>query len=98
MTKYNGCCHRLARIFYLVSSPILPYRKIISVNVIFSPIVIDLTKEQLNDTGVPLPHIQNDVSVSEEHICTLWSQLKDTVLLIGTLLLFDPVLFTKYEA
>ena len=30
--------------------------------------------------------------------CTLWCQLEDTVLLIGTLLLFDPVLFPKYEA
>ena len=29
---------------------------------------------------------------------TLWFQLEDTVLLIGTLLLFDPVLFPKYEA
>ena len=29
---------------------------------------------------------------------TLWCQLEDTVLLIGTLLLFDPVLFPKYEA
>ena len=28
---------------------------------------------------------------------TLWFQLEDTVLLIGTLLLFDPVLFPKYE-
>ena len=30
--------------------------------------------------------------------CTLWCQLEDTVLLIGTLLLFDPVVFPKYEA
>ena len=30
-------------------------------------------------------------------LCTLWCQLEDTVLLIGTLLLFDPVLFPKYE-
>ena len=29
---------------------------------------------------------------------SLWFQLEDTVLLIGTLLLFDPVLFPKYEA
>ena len=29
---------------------------------------------------------------------TLWFQIEDTVLLIGTLLLFDPVLFPKYEA
>ena len=29
---------------------------------------------------------------------TLWCQLEDTVLLIGTLLLFVPVLFPKYEA
>ena len=29
---------------------------------------------------------------------TLWCQLKDTVLLIGTLLLFDPVVFPNYEA
>ena len=29
---------------------------------------------------------------------TLWCQLEDSVLLIGTLLLFDPVLFPKYEA
>ena len=29
---------------------------------------------------------------------TLWCQLDDSVLLIGTLLLFDPVLFPKYEA
>ena len=29
---------------------------------------------------------------------TLWCQLEDTVLLIGTLLLFDPVLFPKFEA
>ena len=29
---------------------------------------------------------------------TLWCQLEVTVLLIGTLLLFDPVLFLKYEA
>ena len=29
---------------------------------------------------------------------TLWCQLQATVLLIGTLLLFDPVLFPKYEA
>ena len=29
---------------------------------------------------------------------TLWFQLEDTVLLIGTLLLFDTVLFPKYEA
>ena len=29
---------------------------------------------------------------------TLWCQLEDTVLLISTLLLFDPVLFPKYEA
>ena len=29
---------------------------------------------------------------------TLWFQLEGTVLLIGTLLLFDPVLFPKYEA
>ena len=29
---------------------------------------------------------------------TLWCQLEDTVLLIGTLLLYDPVLFPKYEA
>ena len=32
------------------------------------------------------------------NLCTLWCQLEDTVLLIGTLLLFDPVLFPKYEA
>ena len=29
---------------------------------------------------------------------TLWCQLEDMVLLIGTVLLFDPVLFPKYEA
>ena len=29
---------------------------------------------------------------------TLWCQLEDSVLLIGTLLLFDPVLFPNYEA
>ena len=29
---------------------------------------------------------------------TLWCQLEDTVLLMGTLLLFNPVLFPKYEA
>ena len=29
---------------------------------------------------------------------TLWFQLEDTVLLIGTLLIFDPVLFPIYEA
>ena len=29
---------------------------------------------------------------------TLWFQLEDTVLLIGTLPLFDPVLFPIYEA
>ena len=29
---------------------------------------------------------------------TLWFQLEDTVLLIGTLLLFDPILFPIYEA
>ena len=29
---------------------------------------------------------------------TLWCQLEDTVLLIDTFLLFDPVLFPKYEA
>ena len=29
---------------------------------------------------------------------TLWCQLEDTILLIGTLLLFDPILFPKYEA
>ena len=29
---------------------------------------------------------------------TLWCQLEDTVLLIGTLLKLDPVLFPKYEA
>ena len=28
---------------------------------------------------------------------TLWCQLEDTVLLIGTLLLLDPILFPKYE-
>ena len=30
-------------------------------------------------------------------ISTLWFQIEDTVLLIGTLLLFDPVLFSLYE-
>ena len=30
--------------------------------------------------------------------CTLWCQLEDTVQLIGTLLLLDPILFPKYEA
>ena len=30
--------------------------------------------------------------------CTLWCHLEDTVLLIGTVLLFSPILFPKYEA
>ena len=29
---------------------------------------------------------------------TLWCHLEDTVLLIGTVLLFSPILFPKYEA
>ena len=32
-----------------------------------------------------------------KHMC-LWFQLEDTVLLIGKLLLFDPVIFSIYEA
>ena len=31
-------------------------------------------------------------------LCTLWFQLEDTGISIGTLLLFDPVLFPIYEA
>ena len=31
-------------------------------------------------------------------LLTLWFQLEDTVLLFGTFLLFDPLLFPMYEA
>ena len=36
--------------------------------------------------------------ISMVFLRTLGFQLEDTVLLIGTFLLFDPVLFPKYEA
>ena len=32
------------------------------------------------------------------YLLILWFQLEDTVLLFGTLLLFDPALFPKHEA
>ena len=38
------------------------------------------------------------VHLSDSSVFTLWFQLEDTGLLIGTLLLFDPVLFPIYEA
>ena len=40
----------------------------------------------------------NDIEPQAAESSTLWFQLEDMVLLIGTLLLFDPVLFPKYEA
>ena len=40
----------------------------------------------------------NPVNAYHAIIITLWFQLQDTVLLIGTFLLFDPVLFPIYEA
>ena len=54
-----------------------------------------VTQEQLTASFfIPqemFPNIAKNTSI------TLWCQIEDTVLLIGTLLLFDPVLFTKYE-
>ena len=48
------------------------------------------------DSGEQVPLV---IKVSfQPLICTLRFQLEDTVLLIGTLLLFDPALFPKYEA
>ena len=36
-------------------------------------------------------------NVNHEKLLTLWFHLEDTVLLFGTVLLFSPILFPKYE-
>ena len=56
------------------------------------------TDERLTETVVNFDQKSVVFSLVWLFLVTLWCQLEDTVLLIGTLLLFDPVLFPKYEA
>ena len=42
--------------------------------------------------------LSSGIESKGSYYSNLWCQLEDTVLLIGTLLLFGPVLFPKYEA
>ena len=45
----------------------------------------------------PTPESEHKGHPFSKEMRTLWFQLEDTVLSIGTLLLFDPILFPKYE-
>ena len=61
---------------------------------------IELDKREINGNGITETgfNAEGKGQTTRLSLSTLWCQLEDTVLLIGTLLLFDPVLFPKYEA